>query len=90
MGHETTQEHVHIFYPTPDTDPDQRSRNAAQWKAVFEEDIFVIEGMQRGRHAPGFDGGTFSPVMDSATACFHAWAAQCLAGDPDLSERPDA
>jgi hypothetical protein len=31
--------------------------------------------MQRGRHAAGFDGGRFSPVMDSPTHCFHAWVA---------------
>jgi hypothetical protein len=31
--------------------------------------------MQRGRHATYFDGGRFSPVMDSPTHCFHAWVA---------------
>jgi choline monooxygenase len=43
---------------------------------VFEEDIFVVEGMQRGRHAPDFDGGRFSPKMDSATHCFHVWVTE--------------
>lgn len=57
-----------------------RARNAALWRQVFEEDIFVVEGMQRGRHAPGFDGGRFSAVMDSPTHVFHAWAAARLAG----------
>ena len=42
---------------------------------VNEEDIFVVEGMQRGRLSPGFDGGKFSPVMDSPTHLFHAWVA---------------
>jgi len=45
---------------------------------VFEEDIFVVEGMQRGRHASLFDGGKFSPVMDSPTHCFHHWVATQL------------
>ncbi len=52
-----------------------RAKNAAMWKEVFEEDIFVVEGMQKGRHAAGFDGGRFSPVMDSPTHLFHAWVA---------------
>jgi len=42
---------------------------------VFEEDIFVVEGMQKGRHGPHFDGGKFSPVMDNPTHVFHEWAA---------------
>ena len=70
-----TVEHVHLYYARPDTDPDLRARNAAQWKTVFEEDIFVVEGMQAGRHAPGYDGGRFSPAMDAPTHNFHAWVA---------------
>ena len=31
-----------------------RARNTAQWKVVFEEDIFVVEGMQQGRNAVAF------------------------------------
>ena len=50
-------------------------KNAALWREVFEEDIFVVEGMQKGRHAPHFDGGKFSPVMDNPTHMFHHWAA---------------
>ena len=78
-GPARTREQVHIYYAAPDTDADLRARNAAQWREVFEEDIFVVEGMQAGRHAPGFDGGRFSPVMDEATHCFHDWAATRLA-----------
>jgi choline monooxygenase len=70
-----TREHVHLYYPTADTDPALRARNAAQWKEVFIEDIGVVEGMQRGRAAKGFDGGRFSPAMDGPTHCFHAWVA---------------
>jgi hypothetical protein len=39
----------------------------------------VTEGMQKGRGAPNFDGGVFSPVMDSPTHCFHDWIARKLA-----------
>lgn len=79
-GPARTVEHVHIFYSTPATDAGLRAANAALWKTVFEEDIFVVEGMQRGRAAPGFDGGRFSPAMDGATHAFHAWVAGRMAG----------
>lgn len=70
-----TIEHVHLYYAEAETDDAMRAANTAQWKLVFEEDIFVVEGMQKGRHAPHFDGGRFSAVMDSPTHCFHAWVA---------------
>ena len=70
-----TVENIHLYYATPKTDADMRAANTEQWKLVFEEDIFVVEGMQKGRHAPSFDGGRFSAVMDSPTHCFHAWVA---------------
>lgn len=47
-----------------------------EWKDIMVEDIFVVEGMQKGRQAQKFDGGKFSPVMDSPTHCFHSWVAQ--------------
>jgi phenylpropionate dioxygenase-like ring-hydroxylating dioxygenase large terminal subunit len=52
--------------------------NAAFWKNVFNEDIGVVEGMQRGRKGLMFDGGKFSPTMDSATHCFHRWVANLV------------
>tara|TARA_R110002049_G_scaffold10127_1_gene50141 strand:+ start:102125 stop:103288 length:1164 start_codon:yes stop_codon:yes gene_type:complete len=76
QGLDRTVEHVHFYYAEPNTDPALRARNTAQWKEVFEEDIFVVEGMQRGRHAPGFDGGRFSPAMDGPTHLFHDWIAR--------------
>ena len=72
---ENTVEHIHLYYAIPDTSAPLRKRNTAQWKEVFEEDVFVVEGMQRGRHAVGFDGGRFSPAMDGPTHCFHDWVA---------------
>ena len=70
-----TQEQIHLYYAAPETDPALRAANTAQWKTVFKEDIDVVEGMQRGRHATGFDGGVFSPAMDGPTHCFHQWVA---------------
>ena len=73
-----TRERVNLYYSTAETDADLRVRNAALWKEVFVEDIFVVEGMQRGRAAPGFDGGRFSPAMDGPTHLFHDWVAARL------------
>lgn len=83
-AHDRTVERVEIYYTTEEaaTSPEyhaMRVENAARWKAVLTEDIFVTEGMQRGRGAVGFSGGVFSPVMDSPTHCFHAWIAERLA-----------
>ncbi|MDA7430177.1 aromatic ring-hydroxylating dioxygenase subunit alpha [Primorskyibacter aestuariivivens] len=74
-GPEKTVENIHLYYARPDTDSGLRQRNTQLWKTVFEEDIFVVEGMQRGRHATGFDGGRFSPAMDGPTHIFHDWVA---------------
>lgn len=80
LGVDKTLEHVEIFYAAEAmTGADYRAlreSNAALWKQVFQEDVFVVEGMQRGRHAVHFDGGKFSPVMDNSTHCFHRWVAQ--------------
>ena len=76
---EQTREHIHLYYASPKTDDALRQKNAAQWKVVFEEDIFVVEGMQKGRYAPDFDGGRFSPAMDGPTHCFHDWIAGQIA-----------
>lgn len=77
-GATRTVEHVNIYYANPESDAALRQRNTSQWKEVFEEDIFVVEGMQRGRSATGFDGGRFSPVMDGPTHLFHDWVATRL------------
>lgn len=75
---ENTVEHIHLYYASDKTKVDLRAKNTAQWKEVFEEDVFVVEGMQKGRHAPHFDGGRFSPAMDGPTHCFHDWVARQL------------
>lgn len=75
QGPEKTLEHVHLYYAQDDTDADLRTRNTHQWKEVFAEDVFVVEGMQRGRHGLAFDGGRFSPAMDGPTHLFHDWVA---------------
>lgn len=83
VAHDRTREHVEIFYASPEAatgqaHADARRRNAELWAEVFVEDVFVVEGMQKGRGAPGFDGGRFSPVMDGPTHGFHDWVADRL------------
>ncbi len=82
MGVDRTIEHVEVYYPQDIAGDaaleDLNRANAAQWKSVFEEDVFVVEGMQRGRHGTLFDGGRFSPAMDGPTHLFHHWVADQL------------
>ena len=73
-----TIETAHIFYAAPDVPAALAKENAELWYTVFEEDIMAVESMQRGRSAPGFDGGRFSPVMDGPTHLFHLWVAETL------------
>ena len=74
-----TVEHIELYYAAQPDAADGldalRDKNAAQWKEVFAEDIFVVEGMQKGRNGFLFDGGKFSPAMDSPTHNFHHWVA---------------
>ena len=65
VDHENTIERIELYYaPSAAESPEfsaLRQHNAKLWKTVFSEDIFVVEGMQRGRHGTFFDGGRFSP-----------------------------
>ena len=78
-----TVENIHIYYSRKNTDASLRKLNTRLWKSVFEEDIFVVEGMQRGRHGQYFDGGPFSPTMEGPTHCFHKWVAKRLSIELD-------
>jgi len=75
-AHNKTVEHIHFYYASDATESKSRAKNTQQWRKVFEEDIFVVQGMQSGRYAPNFDGGRFSPVMDEPTHCYHDWVAR--------------
>ena len=58
-----------------------RSRIRERWAAILGEDVTVVEGMQRGRNSPAFDGGVFAPVLDRPVHHFHRWVARRLAAD---------
>ena len=81
-----TREQVEIYYADAAVRDDafaaMRATNAEMWQTVFAEDVGVVEGMQRGRHATGYDGGKFSAVMDAPTHHFHSWVATALSPAP--------
>ncbi|MEO1190171.1 MAG: aromatic ring-hydroxylating dioxygenase subunit alpha [Pseudomonadota bacterium] len=74
-----TIERVEIYYANDAMRTSEwagmRAANTRLWRGVFEEDVFVVEGMQRGRYGTQFDGGKFAPAMDGPTHCFHHWVA---------------
>ena len=85
QGQEATLERIELYYADEEAlgeaYADMRQTNAKMWKDIFVEDIEVVEGMQKGRHSPSYDGGKFSAVMDEATHHFHRWAAKTLSAD---------
>lgn len=81
-GVDRTLEQVEIYYTHDEALTDDyaqmRATNREMWREVFAEDVGVVEGMQSGRSAPGYDGGKFSAVMDPPTHHFHKWVAAAL------------
>jgi choline monooxygenase len=77
-----SREHVRLYYVGDETIGAEleasRKANREAWRAVFAEDIEPVEGMQKGRSSPGYQGGVFSPVMDNPTHHFHQWVARKL------------
>ena len=73
-------EHMEIYYVGDESAfsnkyKEIREENSNLWFKVLSEDINAIEGMQAGRNSPSYDGGKFSPIMDTATHHFHKWVA---------------
>ena len=70
-----TNEQIEIYYADEAAPGEDyaalRAINTEMWKTVFSRDVQVIEGMQLGRSAPGYNGGKFSAVMDGSTRHFH-------------------
>jgi len=83
LGTNKTKEHMQMYYVGEKSANDEerkelRKENARFWKDVMQEDISAIEGMQEGRGSPAYNGGNFSPVMDTPTHQFHKWIANNL------------
>ena len=73
-----TKEHMQMYYIGEESAKGEelkklRKENAKFWKEVMSEDVNAIEGMQKGRSSPVYNGGNFSPVMDNPTHQFHKW-----------------
>ena len=83
LSNKNTREHFEMYYvgdesASSDEYKEIRKKNFAFWQEVMNEDVGVIEGMQKGRSSPAYDGGNFSPVMDTPTLMFHKWVATNL------------
>ncbi len=82
LAHNKIREDLEIFYIGEEASTEKyQSSRAAQleaWREVFSEDIFAVAGMQLGRESSGFDGGVFSPVLDTPTHHFHQWVARSM------------
>ena len=80
LSNNNTKEHFEMYYvgdesASSDEYKEIRKKNFAFWQEVMNEDVAAIEGMHRGRSSPAYNGGNFSPVMDTPTLMFHKWVA---------------
>ena len=80
VSHNYTKEHMEIYYAGKEAATaveykNLRKQNYEMWLNVQSEDLNIIEGMQDGRNSPIFNGGNFSPVIDSPTHHFNKWVA---------------
>ncbi len=57
---------------------EQRTNNRDRMLEIFKEDKDVVEGMQRGRLSPAFQGGALSPALDQPAHCFNKWMANSV------------
>ena len=85
VNYNYTKEHMEIYYvgeeaATSDEYKDLRKQNYDMWYSIQSEDLNIIEGMQKGRNSPAYNGGNFSPIMDNPTHHFNKWVATTLTG----------
>ena len=83
LSNNRTREHFEMYYVGEDSAEsddlkDMREKNFKFWQEVMNEDVGAIEGMYQGRNSPAYNGGNFSPVMDTPTLMFHKWVANNL------------
>ena len=83
LSNNKTREHFEMYYIGEDSAEsddlkDMREKNFKFWQEVMNEDVGAIEGMYQGRNSPAYNGGNFSPVMDTPTLMFHKWVANNL------------
>jgi choline monooxygenase len=80
LANDCTLEKLQLFYFDEGATGDQfaacRAAVLESWRVVFAEDVFAVEGLQKGRNSPAFEGGVFTPVQDAPTHHFHRWVAK--------------
>jgi choline monooxygenase len=89
---ERTRETFHFYYVgeaalAPALKP-ARDLIEGLWQRTNLEDIGVVEGMQIGRHSPGYVGGRFSPYHEATTHEFQRRIANAVAGAGREAEAP--
>ena len=82
---ERSLDHLQIYYLGDAADSPEfeaaRAHRLEVWAKVFNEDIGVVEGMQRGRHSRAFSGGVLTPIMDKPSHHFAKWVARQFTSD---------
>ena len=83
LSNNKTREHFELYYIGKESAEgedlkEMREKNFKFWQEVMNEDVGAIQGMQQGRNSPAYNGGNFSPVMDTPTLMFHRWVANNL------------
>jgi len=83
LANNKTREHFEMYYVGDESASSEdlkemREKNFKFWQEVMNEDVNAIEGMQEGRKSPAYNGGNFSPIMDTPTLMFHKWVANNL------------
>ena len=83
ISNNQTKEHFELYYVGEESAYSEehkeiRKKNFLFWQEVMNEDVKAVEGMQKGRASPSYNGGNFSAVMDTPTHMFHKWIANNL------------
>ncbi len=77
-----TREELHIYLigaaATSDKCAAARQQVFDTWHDLNMEDLGVLEGLQQGRRAPGYGGGSFSPYWDRAPLQFSRLVAEAV------------
>ena len=87
-GHSQEKIAIYLTHEAAVATQYERSRRAVldMWRDLNGEDIGLLESLQKGREAPGYDGGLLSPYWDEAPRNFARLVAQTLR---DESRRVD-
>ncbi|NQW08655.1 MAG: aromatic ring-hydroxylating dioxygenase subunit alpha [Alphaproteobacteria bacterium] len=94
LATDRTRERVHLYFVDDGAARSEveqarietaKTAMIADWKSVFEEDVHIVERMQRGRANSQFDGGKLTALHDRCTRRFMQLVADGLAPHPEPS-----